>query len=332
MAEPGRIRELPVAGLVRGPSELEPWPSLSRIVGAEIWAKRDDLLPLGLGGNKIRKLDLILGRALRDGVDTVITHGGVQSNHCRLTAAAAARLGMRCILVLHGEPAEPTGNLLLDLLFGARLDFVPDSDAARIRMQELAERARDDGRTPLVVPLGGSNALGSAAYLLAAEELGRQCEDQGLAPAAVYATLGSGGTVAGIAAGVSRCLPQSRTVAVNIAALSPHGRDVPVPALAAEAAAELGLDEAPVDYEIEDGFAGEGYGIATPECLDALRLLASSEGVLLDPTYTAKTMAALIHAARGGAEGPLVFWHTGGAASLFARDPRELLGRPADGA
>ncbi|PYQ03481.1 MAG: D-cysteine desulfhydrase family protein, partial [Acidobacteria bacterium] len=259
--------------------------------------KRDDALPFGFGGNKVRKLDLVAARAQADGADTLLTVGGVQSNHARATAAAAARLGLRCILVLNGaRPDRATGNALLEGLLGAEIRYVASRAERAPAMRAEADRLRAQGRRPYEIPLGASTPLGSMAYARAVAELA----GQGPAPDVIVHASSSGGTQAGLLAGIALLGLPTRVLGISA--------DDPAPALS-ELIAGL------------DGFVGEGYGIPTPASREAIELAARTEALFLDPTYTAKAMAGLIAHVRAGrfrSDETVLFWHTGGLPGLFA--------------
>jgi L-cysteate sulfo-lyase len=281
--------------------------------------KRDDAIPFGFGGNKIRKLQLVAARALAEGADTLITTGGIQSNHARATASVAARMGFACVLVANGTPpVRPTANALLDKLLGADVRYVGSREARAPAMAAAAEELRRVGRRPFVIPLGASTPLGAAAYALAVTEL----LTQGAAPDAIILSTSSGGTQAGIIAGCRLHGLSTRIVGISA--------DDPSPAIAQEVRRILlGMEElvgcapgtlAEAPIEVDDGFVGEGYGIATRESTEAIELSARREAVFLDPTYTGKAMAGLIGRVRAGEfeTGTVMFWHTGGQVGLFA--------------
>lgn len=321
------------AGIWQSPSPFEHWSRFEQLIGRPTWAKRDDISGLGLGGNKLRKLDLILGRALDLGADTIITTGGVQSNHCRLTAAAGSRLGLKTILFLRGDrPKHESGNLLLDVLFGAEIIFTGDISQAEVadRMKGHASSIRDKGSTPYIIPLGASTVEGCVAYAEACQELAVQCATSGIEPVAFFVAVGSGSTLAGLALGAEQYMPTVRVVGISTGGASP------VPELRAEAlalireASELlainsSLTEDSLD--IRTSYVGSAYTAVTSGGVAALHALARSEGVLVDLTYTSKALHGLIDlCARGEFDGPVVFWHTGGFPELFSRLPSEVLG------
>ena len=291
------------------PTPLDALPRLSAELGIEVLAKRDDLTGLGLGGNKIRKLEMLLAEAVATGADAVVTCGSVQSNHCRCTAAAAAKLGLQCGLVLfqgrHGE----NGNRLLDDLFGASVEHHPASE--RDRAEELMRRLGERYAHPYIIPFGGSNALGAAAYVWCYQELLEQLGDRG---GTVFCVTSSGATHAGLALG-SAIFAGPRVLGVSIGdpVVECQRR---LAGLVAETAGLLGLDST-AELVVLDGYQGEGYGIPSEAGNEAIRRLARSEGILLDPVYTGKAMAALL-AEHDRFEPPLVFLHSGGVPALFA--------------
>ncbi len=294
------------------PTPLEPLPRLSAELGVEVLAKRDDLTGLALGGNKVRKLEMLLAQAVAGGADAVVTCGSVQSNHCRCTAAAARRLGLECGLVLFdGRHNEANGNLLLDHLFGATVERHPA--AASPRAEELMAELGRRYRRPYLVPFGGSNALGAAAYVWGYEEL---LEQLGGRRGTLFCVTSSGATHAGLAAG-EVILGGPRVVGVSIAdsVLAARSR---VARLVDETLRLLG-EERPYRVTVLGGQQGGGYGIPSEAGLAAIRLLAGTEGILLDPVYTAKAMAGLIEQVRlGPVEEPVIFLHSGGVPALFS--------------
>ena len=283
--------------------------------------KRDDAIPVGFGGNKIRKLRLVAAQALAQGADTLVTTGGVQSNHCRATAAIAAKLGLRCVIVANGEPQpRPTANALLDQLLGAEVQYVKTREERAGHLEAVAARLASEGRRPFVIPLGASTPLGALAFVDAIAELLQQTE----APDVIVHATSSGGTQAGLAAGCA--LHGLKTRVLGISA------DDPAPALAGTIRAIIaGMGEllpfdakhlaSSIAIEVDDGFIGGGYGIPTEASHEAQRLAARSEALFVDHTYTAKALAGLIAYLRGGrfaANQTVLFWHTGGQVGLFA--------------
>ncbi|WP_234388576.1 pyridoxal-phosphate dependent enzyme [Streptomyces sp. AS58] len=294
------------------PTPLEPAPRLAVALGldaADLWVKRDDLTGLGGGGNKVRKLEWTVGAALAEGADTLVTTGSPQSNHARLTAAAAARSGIEAVLVFPGSPgASGSGNLALDGLFGARIVWAGDVDAeglARVAARTVAHLT-EDGRHPALIPFGGSNALGAQGYAECARELTAQLPDV----STVVVAVGSGGTMAGLVA----VLGPERVLGVDTEAMAD-----PVSAVAEMATEAGGRVVTPADLTIH-GRPGDGYGVLTPAVEDALLLAARTEGLVLDPVYTGRALAGLAAAVEDGTVlrgRPTVFLHTGGLPGLF---------------
>lgn len=317
----------PRARLCSWPTPLEECPRLSAALGGpHLWVKRDDLAGLGLGGNKVRKLEYLLGDAIRRGADTVITTGAAQSNHCRLTAAACRRLGLEVTLVLTaGEEATPAqGNLLLDRLYGAEIvPLATDSDEqAAAAMEEAAAGLARRGRRPYVIPLGGSNAVGDLGYVSAALEIAGQAQGEGVHFDYLFVTTGSGGTHAGLQLGAALYLPGTAVHGVTISR-EPGPSAARVDALVAETAALLGLPANPAPPAVvHGGYVGEGYAIPTPAGWEAILLAARTEALVLDPVYTGKALSGLIGLIREGrlaSASNVLFVHTGGWPGLVAQ-------------
>ncbi len=308
------------------PTPLEPAPRLSAELGVDLWIKRDDCTGLAGGGNKTRKLEFLLGEALEQGADTLITQGAVQSNHVRQTAAAAASFGMACRVVLEnrtGNQAEDylwSGNVLLDRLLGARIRTVEAGSDMTAEMARDAEEVRAAGGTPYVIPGGGSNAVGALGYVDCALELASQANDEGLVVDRIVTATGSAGTQAGLVAGLA--VSGADIPVLGIGVRAPKDRqEENVFNLAVETAALLGHRER-VSREMvvaDCDYVSAGYGLIDQGVADALMLAARTEGLLLDPVYTGKAMKGLIALAKQGAfEGQtVVFLHTGGAQGLF---------------
>lgn len=316
-----RLGNIPRLSLASAPTPVEELSRLRDALGVEttLLVKRDDAIPFGFGGNKIRKLQIVAAQAVAEGADTLITTGGIQSNHARATASVAARMGLSCVLVANGTPpARATANALLDRLLGAEVRYVGSRDARAPAMADAAAELRNQGRRPFVIPLGASTPFGAAAYALAVTELLEQIP----APDLIVLSTSSGGTQAGIIAGCRLHGLDTRVVGISA--------DDPAAAIATEVGRILGgleavlgaspgsLTSAPV--EIDDRFVGDGYGIPTPQSTEAIDLSARREALFLDPTYTAKAMAGLIAMARARSlgSGTTLFWHTGGQVGLFA--------------
>jgi L-cysteate sulfo-lyase len=286
------------------PTPLESAPRLAAALGLgpdDLWIKRDDLTGLGGGGNKIRKLEHTLAEALRNAADTVITSGAAQSNHARLTAAAAARVGLRAVLVLEGEePDQAAGNLVLDRLFGAEIVWAGAVRPAQLgaRIEQEAERLRGGGAVVEVIPFGGSSVAGAQGYV----EAGREILEQTATLDTVVVALGSGGTMAGLV----RALGADRVLGVDVGALgNPE-----------EVVAQLSGSDAHLRIHRD----GEGYGVLTPAVREAMELAARTEGLVLDPVYTGRAAAGLIAAVAEGSIRPgerTVLLHSGGLPGLF---------------
>jgi D-cysteine desulfhydrase family pyridoxal phosphate-dependent enzyme len=302
-----------------------------------ILIKRDDLTGLALGGNKARKLEFLVADAIAQGARVLITTGATQSNHARMTAAAACMVGLECHLVLTSKSSEPTlqGNLLLDRVYGGTVHHVPAPDDPRLALgndeatvREVEAALRRSGKTPYVIAVGGSSAIGALGYTLATAELIEQLSGAEVTPSRVYYASGSRGTQAGLTLGAKACTVPYRLLGIAVSTGEPEKTQRALNA-ANGAAAILGI---PTRLELDDlftdnNFIGEGYGIPTPECLEAIRLLARTEGILADPCYTGKGLAGLIAHVRSGelkADETVVFLHTGGAPGMFTAEFAQL--------
>lgn len=316
--------------LGHSPTPLEHLRRLSeQLGGSRILVKRDDCTGLALGGNKVRKLEYLIADALARGASTVITVGGVQSNHARQTAAAAARAGLKCELVLarlvehRGSHYERTGNVLLDRLFGARVHLVDDAKAVARKIEELMRDTESRGERPVFFPAGGSTPLGCLGYVRAARELLAQARDAGERVDHIVVAASTGGTAAGIHVGLRLASAPCELAAICVSGAAREERQS-ILRLSGEITGLLGV--APVDdslLAVRDEFVGPGYGLPTDAMIEAVTLCARLEGLLLDPVYTGKAMAGLIALVRGGAiraDETVVFWHTGGTPALFAYD------------
>ena len=308
---------LPRVALATAPTPLQPAPRLSEALGTEIWLKRDDLTGLGLGGNKVRALEMLLGDALARGCDCLVTGAGTQSNWAMLAALAARRVGLDAHLVYYGPARPAAGNHALAELAGAQVLFTGDPDRASVdaAIETTAAKLRAAGRTPCVLPRGGATGLGSVGYVRASLELAQQLLAEGLAPTRLWLATGSCGTQAGLVAG-ARWLRLPYVVAgVSVSRPVPQCR-ARVRDLAAAAADLLGTPRPEEgDVLVEDGL-GPGYGVRSPDGDAAAALVARTEGVFLDPVFGAKAMAALVTAAP--LPGPVVFLVSGGAPTLFS--------------
>ena len=320
------LAALPAEPLFTPPTALDEATRLRAALGPaapRIFVKRDDAIPFGFGGNKVRKLCLVAAEARACGADTLITVGGVQSNHMRATASAATRLGMRCVLVANGtRPEPPRANALLDALLGAELHYVSSRDERAPTMQALAARMRSEGRSPYEVPLGASTPLGAAAFALAVGELLAQLP-RGVVPDVIVHASSSGGTQAGLTAGCA--LHGLPTRVIGISADDPASSiETVVRGIISGLGAMIGVDgdtlARGVHVTVDDSFVGEGYTVPTAASREAQSLAARTEALFVDHTYTAKALAALIAYVRDGqfrAADTIVFWHTGGQVGLF---------------
>jgi D-cysteine desulfhydrase family pyridoxal phosphate-dependent enzyme len=318
----GALGSLPAVPLVSSATPIEELPRLRATLGGgpRIYVKRDDAIGFAFGGNKVRKMALVAADALAHDADTLITTGGVQSNHARVTAAAAAKLGLRCVLVVNGSaPERPTANAFLNRLLGAEVRYVPSREARAPAMEEAADELKRAGRRPYVIPLGASTPLGAAAFVRAVVEM----LEQTIPPDVIVHSTSSGGTQAGIAAGCAMAGVHTRVI--GISADDPaRSLESAVRRILAGLGPLLGLgpqgfEDLPI--EIDDSFVGEGYGVATNESREAIELAARTEGLFLDPTYTSKAMAGLIARVRAREfpdNSTILFWHTGGQVGLFA--------------
>lgn len=318
----------PRALLTPLPTPLERAPRLSEALGTEIWLKRDDVGSLGLAGNKVRKLEFALGQARQDGATAVVTIGAAQSNHARATAAACARLGLRCVLVFRGDPpaGAPSGNLLLDRLFGAEVRFACTDDWIEVAgsAHDCGEQLRREGGHPVVLPAGCSSPEGALGFAAAYLELLGQIDEHRVEPSTVVHASTSGGTHAGLLVGRALAGRGPHIRGFDVGRLT-EDVDGFVAGLARDTAALIGV-EASFEVALDASQLGERYGAFTTAATEAIRLVAETEGVALDPVYSGKGMAGLIaDAAQGRYDGPVVFWHTGGGPSLFARGWAEPL-------
>lgn len=314
--------------LCHQPTPIEPMPRLSaRLGGPSLFIKRDDCTGLAGGGNKTRKLEFLLGEALDQGADLLVTQGAVQSNHVRQTAAAACKAGLGCHALLErrvpdrARDYEHTGNVLLDRLFGATLEFLPPGLDMNAEAEAVVQTLRKQGRRPYFIPGGGSNAVGALGYAACAEEILLQQQGTELNFDWLVMATGSTGTQAGLVAGLHGL--GSDLPVLGISVRHPHDRQVAaVHALAAATLDKLGAQ--PIDASrilVDDGYVGAGYGQPADSTLEAIELAAREEGVLLDPVYSGKGMAGLIGRIRAGVFRPsdkVLFLHTGGATALFA--------------
>ncbi len=310
-----KLTEFPRIELGIFPTPIQRLHNISSLLHTNVYVKRDDLTGLGLGGNKVRKLEYLLADAKQQGAETVFTTGGAQSNHAMLTAAASGKLGMKAILILKQRGVtDCVGNLLLEKLMGTEVRFMDTDDYADI-YNEMDRIGQESGRAYYKIPCGGSNALGSLGYVGCAQEI----REQGIHFDHLVCAEGSGGTMAGLALGAKLFLPGTKVHGMMV---DRDAFDVITPALMKEAAAllEEDLDIGEEDFHLRD-LCGPGYAIPSEEGNAAVRLMAEKEGLFLDPVYTGKAFAGLIQMAREGAfleTDNVLFLHSGGAGGLFA--------------
>jgi 1-aminocyclopropane-1-carboxylate deaminase/D-cysteine desulfhydrase-like pyridoxal-dependent ACC family enzyme len=320
------LRELanvPVLQLARAATPLEEMSRLRDALGGgpRLFVKRDDAIPFGFGGNKIRKLQMVAVAAMDAGADVLVTLGGIQSNHARATAAVAAKLGMRCVLIANGTPPDrATANALLDQLLGAEVQYINSREERARALAAAVARLEREGRTPFAIPLGASIPLGALGFVRAMGEL----LEQTAPPDIIFHASSSGGTQAGLVAGCALHGLSTRVIGVSA--------DDPATEIAAKVREIVrGIGDAlgvngdalasarPI--EVDDHWVGDGYGIPSEASRDAQRLAARNEALFVDHTYTAKALAALIAYVRGGQtreDETILFWHTGGQVGLFA--------------
>ncbi|MBW1636794.1 MAG: D-cysteine desulfhydrase family protein [Deltaproteobacteria bacterium] len=321
-----RLDDLPRFHLAEFPTPIHSLESLTKkYQGPAIYMKRDDLTSLGMGGNKTRKLEFLIGEALKQKKKTLITAGGIQSNHCRLTAAAAKKADLHCHLVLNGNPPViPNGNLLLDTLFGAEIHFC-NREKRDKKLLEVTAELEKAGKKPYLIPVGGSNSIGSVGYVAGMLELARQLEELSLAPDAIIFATSSGGTQAGLTLGAEICGFKGNVLGISIDQVS-AGSDAFPPVLATitnETAARIGSDirMTESDFSLNYDYLGAGYAMPGELEFNAIEDLALNEGILLGPVYTARAMGGLLDMIQKGfftKDQTVLFWHTGGTPELFA--------------
>ncbi|MBX3140950.1 MAG: D-cysteine desulfhydrase [Trueperaceae bacterium] len=324
-----RLTEFPRRRYTAAATPLEPLPRLSaHLGGPNLWIKRDDLLGLAAGGNKTRKLEFLVADAIERGADTLVTTGAVQSNHCRLTLAAAVREGLACRLVLEERvansysPGASGNNFLFGLLGVEAVTVVPAGTDLMAEMNKVAAELAAQGRSAYIIPGGGSNTLGALGYVSCAQELMQQAFETGLRIDHLVTASGSGGTHAGVVAGLT-----GTGAGVPITGISVRAPKAPqeekILGLARATAELAGARSLPTadDVVVLDDYVGAGYSLPTDGMIEAVKLFARHEGVLLDPVYTGKAAAGLIDMVRRGAFGRhenVVFLHTGGSPALYA--------------
>lgn len=311
--------DLPRVNIAHLPTPVEPLPRLTEHLGGpELWVKRDDQTGLALGGNKTRKLEFLVADAQQKNASTLITAGAAQSNHCRQTAAAAAKFGFECILVLAGgAPDSYSGNLFLDRILGAEIVWMYD-EPREVVLQETYRKALREGRQPYLIPYGGSNTLGAASYAQAVLEL----TGQNLKFGWIIVPSSSGGTQAGMVLGAHLAGFGGKIQGISIDEIA-QDLKLRVSGLASDTAALLGVNHIfrPDEILVNDAYLGGGYGVMGKLEREAISLFAQYEGILLDPVYTGRAAGGMVELIRSGYFQPgakVLFWHTGGAPALFA--------------
>jgi 1-aminocyclopropane-1-carboxylate deaminase/D-cysteine desulfhydrase-like pyridoxal-dependent ACC family enzyme len=318
-----RLAAVPALDLWSPPSPVHDLARLRAALGGgpRLLVKRDDAIPFGFGGNKVRKIGIVAAASIAEGADTLLSVGGVQSNSARVVAAVAARMGLHCVLVANGaRPERLTANALLDALLGAEVHYVETREERAPAMARIAEELRRTGRHPYEIPLGASTPLGALGFVRAIGEL----VQQGVVPDVIVHSTSSGGTQAGLVAGCALYGLPTRVVGISADDAAASIRDT-VRAVIAGMGPLLGVDGAELaaarEIEVDDTHVGDGYGVPSPASREAVGLLARHEALFVDHTYTAKALAGLIHHVRRGSfsiDQTVLFWHTGGQVGLFA--------------
>ena len=308
----------PRVDLAHLPTPLEELPRLTKLLGGpRLLVKRDDQTGLALGGNKVRKLEFLVAHAIAEGADTLVTSGSIQSNHCRQTAAAAARIGLRCVLLLGGKNpgGMSEGNLLLDRLLGAEVRIGEQT------LEDAAKTLRAAGKKPYVIPIGGSNAVGATGYVAAMEELSDQLKQRSDNVDWIVVPTGSGGTQSGLAVGARSLGFAGKILGIGVGEPVDETKQRLTP-IANATARHLNLSERfkPGDFEVNSDFLGGGYGVMGDLERKTIRTVAETEGLLLDPVYTGRAFGGLVELTKKGffrKEETVLFWHTGGIPELF---------------
>jgi L-cysteate sulfo-lyase len=318
------LSAVPFIALAHYPTPVEEAARLRAAIGSgpRLLIKRDDAISFGFGGNKVRKIEMVAARARADGADLLITTGGVQSNHCRVTAAAAARIGMRCVIVANGAPPERlSGNALLDAMYGADVRYVSSREDRVPAMEEVAAAHRARGGRPFIIPLGASTPLGALGFVRA---VGEMVDQLTAPPDFIFHSSSSGGTQAGLVAGCALHGLATRVIGIS-ADETEAGIRSTVTGIIGGIAERLGIDGRALagacTIEADDRFVGDGYGLPSAASREAQALLAGTEALVVDHTYTAKALAGMIGWVREGrvaSTATALFWHTGGQVGVFA--------------
>lgn len=318
---------IPRTKITHAPTPLECAPRLSAALGCQLFVKRDDCTGLAGGGNKVRKLEYLLADAKKQGADTLVTIGGLQSNHARQTAAVAAKFGLDCELVLEDITGTPksdyyhNGNVLLDNLFGANIHQLEVGHDCDLYAERLVEKLKKDGRKPYLIPIGGSNVVGSFGYVRCANEIIQQLENQNIEIEQIVLATGSAGTQAGLLAGIIAANIDLPVLGICVSKTT-EDQQILVELLLRKILKQMGLnpDLAKGKVNCNGHYVGDGYGIVTKAMIAAVKRCAQLEGLLLDPVYTGKAMSGLIDLCEQGviaAGSNQLFLHTGGSPALF---------------
>lgn len=320
------LNNLPRFNLAEYPTPIHFLRNLTKAYnGPDIYMKRDDLISLGMGGNKVRKLEFLVGEALEQGKDTLVTAGGIQSNHCRLTAASARRAGLDCHLVLNGTPPEtPNGNLLLDNLFEADIHYCNREERDSM-LNQVADKLTENGKKPYVIPVGGSNSIGSVGYVDAMLELDTQLKEMDFIPDAIVFATSSGGTQAGLTLGARIAGFKGQVLGISIDQVK-TGTTSFLPVLTGIVNATAKRIDSDIlmtesDFSLDCNYLGAGYAVPGDLEFNAIRDLSRYEGILLGPVYTARAMGGLLDMIQKNVfskDQSVLFWHTGGTPELFA--------------
>lgn len=322
------LAKFPRRHYTEGETPIEKLENFSKVLGMNIYIKRDDLLGLTGGGNKTRKLEFLVADALKIGADTLITCGAVQSNHCRLTLAAAVKEGLKCRLVLEErirnsyDPLASGNNFLFNLLGVERIKIVPGGSDMMKEMEEVANEVLQVGRKAYIIPGGGSNAIGATGYVACANEIMNQSFQKGINFDYLVCASGSSGTHAGLITGLYGTNSNVPVIGINVSRPKDKQENL-VYNLVQKTSERLGIKETIPREAVNcfDDYVGRGYSLATDEMIEAVKLLARTEGILLDPVYTGKAMAGLIDLIRKGyfkKDSNILFVHTGGSPALYA--------------
>ncbi|WP_200761435.1 D-cysteine desulfhydrase family protein [Poriferisphaera corsica] len=326
------LDQLPRTRFADLPTAIERMDKLEAALSAELerpvpelWVKRDDQTGLAFGGNKTRKLEFLIADAVAQGARCVITAGAAQSNHCRQTAAAAVKVGLDCHLVLVGQkPEKSNGNLLLDELLGAKVHWCTREERPAL-MESLNKQLEEAGENPYLIPVGGSNEIGSVGYVVAMQEMMGKLGVFGERPTHIVFPTGSGGTQVGLVVGAKLCGYEGKIIGVNVSKGSGEGPtfEEQMAEIALKTAKRIGSEDTFTadDFIVNQNYLGVGYGVVTDAEREAISLLAKTEGLFVCPVYTGRAMAGLLDMVRSGeltADDKVVFWHTGGGPALFA--------------